>query len=49
MEKDTGENINNKNPEETKVFVVGSTGGVGLWTAHYLLDKGYKVSTMVRN
>jgi len=35
------ESLNNKNPSETKVFVIGTTGGVGCWTAHYLLDIGY--------
>jgi len=32
------ESLNNKKPSETKVFIIGATGGVGLWTAHYLLD-----------
>jgi len=32
------EKLNNKNPSETKVFIIGTTSGVGLWTAHYLLE-----------
>ena len=46
---DTNPETTVENDKVKKVFLLGSTGGVGLWTAHYLLEQGYEVSTVARN
>ena len=37
--------------EESKknVLLIGGTGGVSLWVAHYLLKGNYNVSILIRN